>query len=224
VWPDEAAAGRQIFRALYSIVAFATLGGAAGAYAASRAVVPAPVDLSPWAHWGLVALASVAQGVSLASLVNPSPLSLVPGFRATADAPLGLERDDALKLTPYGLTRITRHPLILPVVPWGAANALLVGGRPADVALFCGLALYALAGCKAQDERAAAAAEVGTVFARGDLTPFYEKTSFAPFAAVIDGRQRLGDVIDEVAWAYLGGGIVLGWALEEAMLDALARL
>ena len=106
-----------------------------------------------------------------------------------SSAPLQLKRDDSLKLRPYGLTRITRHPLILPVVPWGLANALLTGGRAADVVLFFGLALYALVGCYAQDLRAAEAAEVGTVFAKGDLTAFYATTSFVPFQAILDGRQ-----------------------------------
>jgi len=68
------------------------------------------------------------------------------------------------------------------------ANALLTGGRAADVILFLGLGLYALAGCYAQDLRASAAAEVGTVFAKGDLTSFYADTSFVPFAAILDGR------------------------------------
>jgi len=223
IWPDAEAAGRQIFRVLYSAVAFGTLGAAAGVYADCRAATSA-VELAPWARAGLVAVAALAQGISITSLLNPSPLSLVPGFRTSADAPLGLERDDSLKLAPYGLTRITRHPLILPVVPWGLANAALAGGRATDVALFGGLAVYALVGCKAQDERAAAAAAVGTVFARGDLTPFYDSTSFTPFAAVLDGRQKLRDVVGEVAWVYLCGGVALGWALEEMTLRALESL
>merc|ERR1719162_184246 len=98
----------------------------------------------------LFGVASIAQGISLASLVNPSPLSLVPGFEADDDAPLKLKRDGSLKLRPYGLTRITRHPLILPVVPWGLANAILTGGRAPDLVIFLGLAAYAVAGCKAQ--------------------------------------------------------------------------
>ena len=69
-----------------------------------------------------------------------SPLSLVPGFEADAAALGGVKRDDSLKLRPYGLTRITRHPLILPVVPWGVANALLAGAHPPDLVVFLGLA------------------------------------------------------------------------------------
>ena len=82
---------------------------------------------------------------------------------------LGLRRDDRLKLSPAGLTRITRHPLILPVVPWGFANAFLTGSHECDLALFAGLAVYAVAGCKAQDLRVEASAQVGTVFDDGAL-------------------------------------------------------
>ena len=71
------------------------------------------------------------------------------------------------------------------------------------------------------------------MFARGDLTSFYEETSFVPFAAMLDGRQPLtgsggaeaagaeGDrswLVDEVPWAWLGGGLVAGAALESAVL------
>ena len=177
VWPDEATAGRQLFRVFYSVVAAVTLGGAFAAFGEvqrSSSVLPLLEPLvhatsssssssssssfssfsSSAARGVLFFIAAAAQGVSLASLVNPSPLSLVPGFEADADAPLQLRRDDSLKLRPYGLTRITRHPLILPVVPWGVANALLAGGRAADVLLFVGLAVYALVGCYAQDVRA----------------------------------------------------------------------
>ena len=242
LFPDEATAGRQIFRIFYSLVAAATLGGAFEAFGEiqrSSPVLPflEPVTRSSGACAVLYFVAAAAQGISLASLVNPSPLSLVPGFQADPGAPLQLKRNDSLKLRPYGLTRITRHPLILPVVPWGVANACLSGGRVADVVLFVGLAIYALVGCYAQDKRAAAAAEVGTVFAKGDLTEFYADTSFLPFAAIIDGRQQSplgssgtdgeetnekGWLFREVPWAYLTGGIAAGAVLEAATLRAIA--
>ena len=256
VFPDEEIAGRQLFRIVYSVVAAVTLGGSFAAFQAVQLQSPVldwtvPITSSPEARAVLFGVASVALGISLASLVNPSPLSLVPGFQADPSAPLQLKRDDSLKLRPYGLTRITRHPLILPVVPWGLANALLTGGRAADVVLFFGLALYALVGCYAQDLRAAEAAEVGTVFAKGDLTAFYATTSFVPFQAILDGRQRSpiafgsggsgaaiaagGDADDdgggtegwlfrEVPWLYLAGGVVAGAVLEAATLGAVAGM
>lgn len=219
IWPDEASAGRQIFRVGYSLVATASLLGAFGAFQACHYSTPPALALGPEARAALVAVASAAQGISLASLLNPSPLSLVPGFEASSAAPLGLARDDSLKLRPYGLTRVTRHPLILPVVPWGLANAALGGGRPCDVVLGGGLALYAILGCYAQDLRAEASAAVGTPLREGaDLSAFYDSTSFAPFGALLDGRQRVADVRDEVSWASLAVGCAAGWALEAATL------
>lgn len=165
------------------------------------------------------AIASAAQGMSIASLVNPSPLSLVPGFEKDDAALGGVRRDDTLKLAAFGLTRVTRHPLILPVVPWGLANAALAGFHTSDVALFIGLAAYALAGCYAQDLRVEASNQVGTVFNNDALTDFYASTSFVPFGAIADGRQSFEQARREVPWAGLAVGLLLGGAIEWAMLE-----
>ena len=137
-------------------MSFATLGGAFSAYLAGCAASPAllPPLGAAWSDPGWLfcfAAAAVAGGLSLASLANPSPLSLVPAFTASAaGAPLALQRDDAKKLRAFGLTRITRHPLVLPVLPWGLATTCLAGGRAADALLLSGLAVYAVCGCYAQ--------------------------------------------------------------------------
>lgn len=228
IWPDEAIAGRQIYRAFYTFVASALLFPALLDYPEVRGGIVATVganslDVPAW--WLAFAVASAAQAISIASLVNPSPLSLVPGFEEDDEAIGGVKRDDALKLVPRGLTRITRHPLILPVVPWGLANAALAGWHAPDVGLFCGLALYALAGCKAQDLRVEASNQVGTVFSDsatgsdGALTAFYRDTSFAPFGAILDGRQSLAQARAEVPLSALAGGLVVGAAIEWAFLQ-----
>ena len=220
VWPDEATAGRQIYRGAYTAVASALLFPALAAYPEVRAAdAMGAIDLSSEQWWAAFAVASCAQGISIASLFNPSPLSLVPGFESDGDALLGLKRDDRLKLSPAGLTRITRHPLILPVVPWGFSNTLLAGGHAADFCLFVGLALYSLAGCKAQDARVEASAQVGTVFDDGALSSFYRDTSFVPFAAIADGRQSLRAAIREVPKAAIGVGLLSGAAIEWATLQ-----
>jgi hypothetical protein len=96
--------------------------------------------------------AVAANTASLSSLANASPLGLVPGFETAATAQGDnektttrgksglpqLNRNDSLKFQVRGLTRITRHPLILPVVPWGMANAILMGGRLQDWIFFGG--------------------------------------------------------------------------------------
>lgn len=221
VWTDEGQAGRQLFRILYSLIAAATLQAAFVAYVAALPSSPSLIEpLSQPTRGVLLAIGSVAQGIAVASLVNPSPLSLVPGFKTNSSG--GLTRDDSLKLRPFGLTRITRHPLILPVVPWAVANGFLAGGRFVDLALFGSIALYALAGCWAQDLRARESAAIGTVFARGDLTQFYETTSFVPFQALLDGRQSWNSCIAEISWLSLIVGVALGAALEFATVNAIS--
>ena len=229
IWPDISTAGRQLFRIGYTAVSFFTLGGAFSCYLANRdasGAVEALTSLGTGerAHAALVGLASVSNGIALSSLANPSPLSLVPGFSEDGGEQ-GVLRDDTLKLSPRGLTRITRHPLILPVVPWGFANAILVGGRYSDAALFIGLALYAVVGCYAQDLRAGSSTEVGTVFSGRNneqrLSEFFKRTSFVPFVAVADGRQKLSDIASELPWAALAAGCTAGTAIEVAMLGFL---
>jgi uncharacterized membrane protein len=204
------------------MISFLTLGTAFSIYLGLRSeYVPDAISSdagNPWILWSYV-LATLSGAVSLASLVNASPLGLMPSFRrkeedgggrvlaastvgTAGDTVLGITRDDALKFDPRGLTRITRHPLILPVVPWGVATSVLAGGRPAETILFGGLSLYALAGCYCQDLRVLKEeGSVGTVFFESEdeaegklrgsqLKTFYEKTSFLPFGALLDGRQQ----------------------------------
>ena len=117
----------------YIFVGIALAGAArpfgAMAYRGTLLWAAASTALSPSEWWLCFAAATGAQAISIASLLNPSPLSLVPGVEEDETALGGIKRDDRRKLRPYGLTRITRHPLILPVVPWGAANALLAGAQ-----------------------------------------------------------------------------------------------
>jgi uncharacterized membrane protein len=219
LWQTPDVAGRQLFRVLYSLVAAGTLAASFEAYAAGHE----PIGLTPTealtAHPAAFALATAAQAISIASLANPSPLSLVPAFTSTEDG-TGLQRDDTLKLRPFGWTRVTRHPLILPVLPWSLGNAILAGAAPQDILLFGGLGIYAVVGCWAQDQRAKESAAVGTVFARGDLTNFYRDTSFVPAVALLDGRQTLREVAAEVNWSVLAGALLLSALIEARTVAA----
>jgi NnrU protein len=233
LFPDKVTAGRQFYRLGYTLVSFTTLGSAFTSYLASMVETPPhgpPTDDGTTYYSLLMACAVAANTASLTSLVNASPLSLVPGFQVgAADGGDGrpLSRDDSMKFNVRGLTRITRHPLILPVVPWGVANAMLVGHRPCDWLLFGGLAAYAVAGCAAQDLRVIRKeGSVGTVFLPNEssLQEFFDATSFVPFGAVVDGRQKLGDVLREVPWLAVAMGGFVGYQIEEAMLHFLAAV
>ncbi len=181
-------------------------------------------------------------GAAIANLFNASPLGLMPGFErdaqeedgepVTGNAIAGLiRRNDALKFTPRGLTRVTRHPLILPVVPWGFSTANLAGGRACDYIFFGGILMYAIAGCFAVDLWEGS---VGTVFQtekqrqaegeegeRTQLNMFFAETSFIPFKAVFDGRQSLDDIYMETPWLQLSAGLVGGIFIERNVLQLL---
>ena len=255
LFPDIETTGRQFYRMFYTMISFLTLGSSFSIYLGLRSdssdsILPATHDID----LGLVdalgnsgvdgteltillsyAVATLSGAFSLASLVNASPLGLMPSFRqqddegsgvsinkisgvptatAAGDTLLGITRDDGLKFDPKGLTRITRHPLILPVFPWGIATSVLAGGRLSDAILFCGLSLYSIAGCYCQDLRVLRQeGSVGTVFfgSTGDsgtavrtkntinqkLRAFYDKTSFLPFQALLDGRQSWVSMVQE---------------------------
>lgn len=247
IFPDNLTAGRQIYRGLYTAVSFLTLGSAFGAYLNSSSVSLDDSGVQSTVFGACLLSAALSFGAAIASLVNASPLGLMPSFEAddglagNSGSVAGLRRDDTLKFTTRGLTRITRHPLILPVVPWGIATAILAGGRPCDAIFFGGLSIYAIAGCYAQDLRVIREeGSVGTVFQtesrdvkegvseeeqeRTQLRLFFEQTSFLPFKAVFDGRQSLDDIIREVPWVQFFVGTIVGFYLEEKILQVLAEL
>lgn len=228
IFPTKETAGRQLYRLLYTFISFATLGSAFFAYLDSLQEVPPQMNQDG----GAIAfgISVVSWAISVTSLLNPSPLSLVPVFEAAekennsnykpGDMAV-LQRNDERKLSAYGMTRITRHPLILPVVPWGLATAFSMGGQPRDYLLFGGLSLYAIAGCYAQDLRVSREeGSVGTVFNPADsLQTFFQETSFIPFQAVVDGRQSFSDIVREVPWWASVVGVAVGYQLQHFFLD-----
>lgn len=230
IFPTKEIAGRQLYRLLYTFVSFSTLGSAFFAYLDSLQQFPPQMmqDGGSIAFW----ISVMSWATSVTSLLNPSPLSLVPVFEAAGtdsnnnnDNKPGdmavLQRNDKRKLSAYGMTRITRHPLILPVVPWGLATALSLGGQPRDFLLFGGLSLYAIAGCYAQDLRVSREeGSVGTVFNPADtLQNFFQETSFIPFQSVVDGRQSLSNIAREVPWWASVAGVAVGYQLQLFLLD-----
>eukprot|EP00578_Thalassiosira_sp_NH16_P004598 CAMPEP_0181131260 /NCGR_PEP_ID=MMETSP1071-20121207/30326_1 /TAXON_ID=35127 /ORGANISM="Thalassiosira sp., Strain NH16" /LENGTH=390 /DNA_ID=CAMNT_0023217433 /DNA_START=168 /DNA_END=1341 /DNA_ORIENTATION=+ len=271
IFPDGPTAGRQLYRVLYTVISFVTLGSALGAYlrSSSMALREQMDPTTSLLYYACLFSASLSFGAAIASLFNASPLGLMPSFekgtttsssqgnknnvapRAAAAAEntmiAGIRRDDTLKFTTRGLTRITRHPLILPVVPWGLATAHLAGGRACDCILFGGLSVYSVAGCLAQDLRVMREeGSVGTVFEmesrpqeqrqrqqhgvmegesyegeRTRLRYFFEQTSFVPFKAVVDGRQQLSDIIEEGPWLQLVLGTIAGSFVEVKIIQLL---
>ncbi len=282
LFPDIETTGRQIYRIFYTMVSFLTLGTSFSIYLGLRSGTEdgnfaiahdTNVNLVSMLNGSLnlggpestillsYTVATLSGAFSLASLVNASPLGLMPSFRqqdknvsgvaaarvlsdsrvmatkpAAGDTLLGITRDDSLKFDPKGLTRITRHPLILPVFPWGIATAVLAGGQPSDAILFCGLSLYSIAGCYCQDMRVVREeGSVGTTFFSSNddnialteatvsqkLRSFYDETSFLPFQALLDGRQSWSAMAQEFPILPFLIAIPSAFAIETAFLQFL---
>ena len=237
IFPTQEIAGRQLYRILYTTVSFTTLGMGFGAYlhslsedAIAAAMIPTFDKVAVY-----YAVASLSSGIAIASLINPSPLSLVPVYEQGSDDENGdsktgatinnngIRRNDSKKLQAYGLTRVTRHPLILPVVPWGLATAMIMGGQLRDFLLFGILSIYAIAGCAAQDLRVIKEeGSVGTVFDPDEsLQGFFRETSFWPFQAIVDSRQSWEETAKEINWVALVGGVGIGFKIEEVFISFL---
>ena len=113
-----------------------------------------------------------------------------------------LDRPDVSR----GVLRITRHPFLWGVAIW-AAGHLLVNGDAASIILFGSLLGLALAGTVSIDAKRRRA-----LGAKWDA--FASQTSNAPFAAIVQGRQRLS--LGEIGWwrIVLAVGVwgALAWA------------
>jgi hypothetical protein len=294
LFPDIETTGRQFYRMFYTIISFVTLGSSFSIYLSfvtnnqhhhdntninilwNNIVGNSSINDSDIATIICYVVATLSGAFSLVSLLNASPLGLVPSFRqkeksdlatttttttttititieenestdiAPGDTLMGITRDDNMKFEPKGLTRITRHPLILPVVPWGLSTSILVGGQNQDYILFGGLALYAIVGCYCQDLRIIREeGSVGTVFTFNSdndddendnnnnapstktnqkLLQFYNETSFVPFGALFDGRQSWDMLLKEFPiLPFFLFGIPSSFVIETIFLQFLNR-
>lgn len=100
--------------------------------------------------------------------------------------------------SPSGLRRITRRPMPWAVVLWSLAH-LIANGMAHEVIFFGTMLALGLFGAVTVDRREAA---------KG-YRAYQLQTSNIPFAAIIDGRQRLGPVIREMGWKPFALGLAL---------------
>lgn len=185
--------GDRGFLLAYSLVAFATFGPLAWIYFSSRvsAAVPLPVLATvPGVWWLTMAMMFVAVNLIVIGFSQPNPVSaLMAGMGGPQAA------GDAAR----GALRITRHPAFMGVALAGLAH-LLVNPAPIDRAFFGGMTVYAVLGCAHQDWRRRRAG--GDALAR-----FFAETSFLPFVAIAQGRNRL--VVSELRPAILAAAAAL---------------
>jgi uncharacterized membrane protein len=158
VWP---------FRGFYSLVSFATLGGAVYIYWGNRHLGPVLWDL-PRIVELVVALPLMLLAVVLLVLMlaTPSPASMIPGV---SDA--------------RGVLRITRHPMNMAFAIFGLAH-VVANGAVGDIFFFGQFVVLGLVGAYHLDARMVR--EKGEAYAA-----FKRETSVLPFVAILRGRNKL---------------------------------
>ena len=185
------AVGSQGFLGIYSLVAFATLGPLIYEFAYYKHSGPMLWYLranSPirWLAWILMFFALI---LFVASLINPNPGGLgAPQTRSTEA---------------HGVLKITRHPGFVAFTLFGLAH-LLMNGWLGDVIFFATFPALGILGGIHQDARKIR--ELGESYRE-----FKAKTSFVPFAALLNGRQQWTSA--DVPWAAIGAGTVLTIAI-----------
>ena len=181
-----ATAGSRAYLAVYTLVAFATLGWMIHAF------YHAPfINL-----WYAVSLRAV-------------PLALMPFAliffvcAITAPNPSALGQEKHLKAAEpaRGIVRVTRHPFMWSFGVW-ALSHLIARGDAASLVFFGTFALLALSGTVLIDRRKARG---------GDWKQFAAVTSNLPFAAILAGRNRF--VVSEIGWWRIALGLALYGAL-----------
>lgn len=176
------AMGEKTYQAVYSLVAFATLGWMIWAYG------KAPVEVL-WP--GLRLVPAVVMPFAFI-LIACGLLSRNPTL---AGAGRLLKREDAAS----GILRVTRHPMMWGFALWAGAHILARGELKATV-FFGSFLVLALLGALSIDRRRAASAGE-------DWKRFAAATSFVPFAAIAAGRNRF--VAAEIGWRNPAIGLAL---------------
>lgn len=182
--------GERGFSGVYSLVALITFIWLVAAYRGAPATAPLwPAGDALWAIATLVML--IASILFMGSLIrNPA----LPNPRA-ANAPLREAPSQA-----KGVFAITRHPMMWAFALWGLCH-IAVFPTTANIVLCAAIIILALAGSALQDRKKEKL--------QPGIWPAWEaRTSFWPFAAIADGRARLGGFRPH-DWA---GGLVI-WLL-----------
>lgn len=181
--------GEKGFQGLYSLVALLALGAMIAGYAyASRA------DFLWVPGHGLRHLPLLIVPLALI-LIAGGVLAPNPSMVGMADA---LDRAEPAR----GMLRVTRHPMMWGIALWAAVH-ILANGDLASLLFFGGFLLTAILGSLHLDHRMAA--EQGERWRR-----FAAVTSYVPFAALLNGRQRWSwvELLRPAAWG-LGAFVLL---------------
>lgn len=182
--PLVAAMGEKGFLALYSVVAFATLGGMASVY--PKAPETAPLWNVGDGLWALATVLMLAASVMLLGSLIRNPA--MPGASNAASAEA------------RGVFGITRHPMMWAFAIWGVVH-ILVYPVTKNIIVAVAIIVLSLVGAALQDRKKAGLDPQG-------WTAWEGRTSYWPFAAIAQGRARFGGFGAHA----LGGGLVF-WLL-----------
>ena len=185
--------GEWPYRGLFSVASAVVLAGMIFAFGAARAAPDNPQLWSPpaWTHHITALFVFCAFLLAVPGLVMPGPTTV------------GMEKGMQKAEPARGMMRITRHPFLWGVALWGAGH-LIANGEGTSVMLFGGLAAMVLFGTRSIDRKSAARDPEG--WAR-----FSAVTSNVPFAAILQGRNRLA--LREIALPLLIAVAVFGATL-----------
>jgi uncharacterized membrane protein len=169
-----AALGSVAFLGLYSAIALVIFVPLIRFYFASKHagaalwVLPRGALLTGTVYVGM----GVAFVLLASSFLQPSPAGMAPA-----------------SLTPHGVQRITRHPLVMAFVVFAFVH-LLPNGWATDVAFFGGFAAFALAAAAHQDHR-----KIQTGVPPG-YSAFVKQTPFFPFTGpdTLKGLRELSPI------------------------------
>ena len=159
--------GLNVYRVLYSVLAFVTLWLLISAYNdAARLEYFWGID--PRLYWVPKILMWFALVFAVGSFMVKNPTSI--GF------------EDAMAQPVSGLNRITRHPFQWGVVMWSASH-IVANGDTVSVVFFSSFLVLSLAGTFLMDIKMKAAG--------GDWEQLAWRTSNIPFRAIVQGRNTL---------------------------------
>lgn len=159
--PLVARLGEKGFALVYSLVAFASFGGAVQLW---RNIPKERLwDTPPGAYAPALAAMLVACIFFVGSVSSPNP-AMMPGVKGE----------------PKGLQRITRHPMMWSFAIWAGVHTVMTAD-PRTIVLASGVAVLALFGSAMQDGKKKAQNPA--------YAAHMARTSHVPFMAVLGGRQ-----------------------------------
>jgi len=171
--------GETPFLGLYSLISFATLAWIVVAFRA------APYDPVLWN------LGAAGAGINHLFMLL-ALLFLVIGYSQRNPSAIGQTSALDLDDPSYGITRLTRHPIMWGMACW-ATGHLIANGEMRMVILTLGILVVSLVGAWSLDRKL-------VLQHANKASRFLSRTSFVPGGAIIGGQQSVGMMLREIGF------------------------